>query len=135
MPHQTVKHTADIRLLVTGDNLAELFSEALAALMELIYPDVKKISPITDRQVELTAPDSTALLVDFLGQALTLAQTHKEVYSKVEFKLLNNERLSAVIAGDKVDRFEEDVKAVTYHEAEVKKNDQGQWQTTLVLDI
>lgn len=135
MPYQIVKHTADIRLFIEADTEQDLFRDALLGLMGLIYPESEKVQKKVKRVVSLTAPDITVLLIDFLSDALTSAHTNKEVYSNVEIKSLGQNNLEAILIGDKVDHFKEDVKAVTYHEAEVKKNERGKWETTLVLDI
>ena len=34
-----------------------------------------------------------------------------------------------------VDAFDEDIKAVTYHEANIEENEEGVLQTTIIFDI
>jgi len=87
------------------------------------------------RTVTVYASDRTALLVDFLNEALSLAQIHKEVYLSVAFSTFSEIALEATLKGAKVDEFNEDIKAVTYHEADVRQNEKGEWETTLIFDI
>ena len=135
MAHQIVKHTADIRLLIEAGTKEKLFQEALASLMELLYQNIQSLPETVEKEIELTAPDQTALLVDFLSDILTLSHTNKEIYSRVEIKSLIETKITAKLYGGKVDHLDEDVKAVTYHEADIKKNEKGLWETTLVLDV
>jgi len=48
---------------------------------------------------------------------------------------LTETEIEVKVFGRKVEEFEEDIKAVTYHEAEVKKNEKGEYETMLVFDI
>jgi SHS2 domain-containing protein len=41
----------------------------------------------------------------------------------------------ATIKGNRVSYFDEDIKAVTYHEAAVKQNNEGQLETVIIFDI
>ena len=73
------------------------------------------------------------LLVDFLNEVLAKSQINKRMYKVESLKLIRNE-LTAEISGISVEKFEEDVKAVTYHEVDIKKEGDS-YTTKLVLDI
>lgn len=138
MPYQILSHTADLRMRVTGKTMQELFSDALYGLMHILNEEVSSEPNhrVSAKQfVSLSAPDRTALLVDFLNEALSLAQVGREVYTRVTFEKLTDTELSAELAGVDVEEFDEDVKAATYHEAEVTQNENGEWETMLVFDI
>lgn len=138
MPYEVIEHTADIKIRVWGDSLENLFSEAMLAMTGImsIIPSLTIVQEgIMQRNVEVEAPDKTALLVDFLSEVLALSQTHKEVYIGVEFGRFSDAELMATLRGVKVNEFDEDIKAVTYHEADVKQNERGEWETPLVFDI
>jgi SHS2 domain-containing protein len=136
MPYEILKHTADIRLRVWGKTQKELFEEAAAALLKLMRPvkDKRPAAPVK-RRLTLEAANLTELLVDFLSRILTLAQTAKETYIKVAVWELGDTKVAAELDAVKVKEFGEDIKAVTYHEAEVKQKESGEWETLLVLDI
>lgn len=138
MPYEIIEHTADIKIRVWGDSLENLFSEALIAMMKIVKITTKLPIDnlvVMEREIRIEAPDVTALLVDFLSEALALSQTNKEVYTEVKFNRFSETELEALPRGVKVDDFSEDIKAVTYHEAEVKQNEKGEWETILVFDI
>jgi SHS2 domain-containing protein len=136
MPCEIKKHTADLRLKVWGNTLPELFSEALKGMMNIIkHKKLERKQKKIERPITVYARDKTALLVDFLNEALSLAQIHKEIYTSVTFSTFSEIAVEAVLWGRKVEEFDEDIKAVTYHEAEVRQNKKKEWETTLVFDI
>ena len=130
---EVLQHTADIRLHVTGHSSEELFADALRGLMRVVEPEGMTSEAVT-AEVRLDATDTTVLLVDFLNEALTRAHVRREVYDSVSFATLTDTEVAATLRGVRVGGFREDVKAVTYHEAEVEVRD-GVWSTTLVFDI
>jgi SHS2 domain-containing protein len=134
MPYEVIGHTADLRLKVHGRSLPELFSEAVKGMMEILAPGAETEPKVT-REIRIESANLTALLVDFLNEVLTLSQTNKEVYTEVALDKLTETALRAELRGHSVRGFEEDIKAVTYHEAQVSKNVKGEWETTLVFDI
>src|SRR2546423_13891467 len=81
-------------------------------------------------QIEIDSLDRTTLLVDFLSEVLTRAHIDRAVFDDVTFEQLTERDLKATISGHASARFEQDIKAVTYHEADVRQIDGG-WQTTL----
>ncbi len=130
---ELIQHTADIRIRVAAATREELFVDALCGLMSIVDPHgVTSESMSSD--IALDAPDATVLLVDFLNEALTLAHVGRAIYTDVSFQRLTDTSLAASLRGVRVGGFGEDVKAVTYHEAEVVVRD-GNWSTMLVFDI
>lgn len=135
MAYKILEHTADVRLLVEGRTLEELFLEALRGMMEVLKPEKKEGGGESTRRVQIEATSPTALLVDFLNEALWLAHTHREAVAEVNFEALTETRVVAVLRGAAVESFGEDIKAVTYHEAEIRENAAGNLETLLVFDI
>lgn len=140
--YKLLSHTADIRLKVEGDTLPELFSAALLGMSGILKPDFCQKSAESRRahfplvcEISISSPDATALLVDFLSEALTFSCEKKAVFCQVEFAEITDNSLRAKIYGGKVNKFDEDIKAVTYHEAEIKKNKKGNLETVIVFDI
>ena len=129
---ELIAHTADVRFRITSETLAGLFTDALRALTEFMQPEY--LDDPVSATIELDAVDTTSLLVDFLGEVLTRCHVRREAYCGVTFESLTATSLRATLTGRHVRGFEEDVKAVTYHEAEVVQRDGG-WETMLVLDI
>jgi SHS2 domain-containing protein len=132
-----LSHTADARAELAGDSLAELFRAGLEALAELELGEPPALGAATPvrRRLVLDAIDATALLVDFLSEALSLSLELYAVFTAAEFDRLDERGLSADILGRPVAGFARDVKAVTYHEADVRRGEDGVFRTRLVFDI
>jgi SHS2 domain-containing protein len=131
---EILQHTADVRLRVTGKSLEELFAESVRALLAAM-----KAAPAGEGEpfaegIVVDAPDVTALLVDFLGEVLLRTHIRQRMFDRIAIGSLTETRVEATISGPPA-TFEEDVKAVTYHEADVQHAPDGTWSTTLVLDI
>jgi SHS2 domain-containing protein len=135
MAYTVLEHTADVRLLVEGRTLAELFAEALRGMMEVLKAEKRKGVAETLRRIRLEAPSRTPLLVDFLNEALCLAHTHRESYTDVAIEAISETRVEARLRGCAAESFGEDIKAVTHHEAEIRENAAGNLETMLVFDI
>ena len=134
MEYEILPHTADLRVRACGVTLPELFRNALRGMGSVLQPDALAERPETYRTVSLSAPDTTALLLDFLSEALALAHIHREVYVDVQFDELSARTVRAVLHGVRVAGFAADVKAVTYHAAEIAQTDDGH-EITIVYDI
>ena len=148
--YQILEHTADLRIRVFGRTLEELFGNALAGMMGYLKKISKSQFPISKqikRVIKISSPDWNALLVDFLSEALTLADINQEVYRQAEF--VNFPRpvadavqkkeaelfLEARLWGEKIGRFDKDIKAVTYHRLDIRRNKDGFWEATIVFDV
>jgi SHS2 domain-containing protein len=127
-------HTADIRLFIEAETLQELFSAALDGMAQIIAPETCKQELTCKHTLSLKAPDSTVLLIDFLSTALTYTHTDKAVFCTINFNGLTEKTLDAQIFGTKVQEFKEDIKAVTYHEAEIIEKNK-KLSTIIVFDI
>ncbi|MEK6901773.1 MAG: archease [Nanoarchaeota archaeon] len=135
--YRVIPHTADIRLKVEGDTLRELFAAALDGMNEItkrnFCQNVKEFT--LKHSISLSSLDKTSLLIDFLSEVLYYINKDRAIFCKVEFKKLADTNLKASILGSQVDAFDEDIKAVTYHEVEIKKNSKGNYETKIVFDV
>jgi SHS2 domain-containing protein len=136
--YKILEHTADVRLLVKGKTLHDLFTAALAGMNEIMGN--KKNGRITDdldrvRELSIVSLDTTGLLIDFLSEVLTISHQENTIFPLAEFLRLDDNSLEGWIFGRKVREFKEDIKAVTYHEAEVRRNEQGELETIIIFDI
>lgn len=134
--HKILEHTADIRLQVQGDSLEELFMAAVEGMAEIVKPGAcKDFTPAKEKEITVSSPSVSHLLIDFLSEVLTHTHIDETVYCKVQMYELDESSARAKIVGEKVDMFDEDIKAVTYHEADVHKNDEGNYESLIVFDI
>ncbi|MBI4250746.1 archease [Candidatus Uhrbacteria bacterium] len=136
MPFFILPHTADVRLKVWGKDYEEVFRAALlgmSAIQKKAIPT--KDADFIERTISVEASDGTALLVDFLNEVLSLCAINKEWYFDGVFERLTATSLHVTLHGIAISDFDEDIKAVTYHEANLQKNEKGEWETIIVLDI
>lgn len=131
---EIVQHTADVRLRVTASSLEELFRDSLRGLIAVMRPSSLHDATRITRNIQLEATNRTALLIDFLGEALLRTHIDHGAFDDVAIASLTDVAISAEVSGLAPVEFEEDVKAVTYHEADVRF-EHGLWMTTIVLDI
>ena len=132
--YEVLPHTADFKIKVFGGTKEELFSNALLAMSSALRAKIKnKKSKI--KNIKIKSLDLGALLVDFLSEVLYLTQVNKEVYTDIKFKKFFNTHLEGNLFGQKVERFGEDIKAVTYHNLDVHQREDGSWEAVILFDI
>ena len=136
-PYQFLPHTADVRMYVEAEQLTELFKHATQGMSAYLYGDEKRPTGAFDyeRIIECQSTDLTGLLVDFLNDVLSLSQIDYVLFEDVKIELSKEHMVSAHLFGRKVEGFAEDIKAVTYHEAEVKQTKEKNWQAKVIFDI
>jgi SHS2 domain-containing protein len=130
-----VEHTADIRLYVEATSYEELFVGALQGMASIICSHEATLKNDQRCEIRIVSQDITALLIDFLSEILTRVQTDKILFRSVAFLKFTQTVVHARLEGFRVDHFDEDIKAVTYHEVEVKKNSRGNYETIIVFDV
>jgi SHS2 domain-containing protein len=86
--------------------------------------------------IEISASDRTCLLVDFLSEVLSASCAEKAIFCEVQFIELSEKKIRAEVLGRHLAQgFDEEIKAVTYHEAEVQKKKNGDWESLIIFDI
>jgi SHS2 domain-containing protein len=134
--YKLLPHTADTRLNVEADSIEELFRGAMEGMTNIIKKNACESKVETERRtLEIKSVDQTSLLIDFLSEILSYSHEEGNIYCRVKFLKLSEKELTADIFGRDAEGFDEDIKAVTYHEAEIKKNEKGNWEVTIVFDI
>ena len=129
-------HTADIRMRVTAPSLEKLFIRAVEGMNGILKEEFCRLAiPVKNgTTLEFSGTDHTAMLVDFLSEVLSLSYAEKRIFCDIEI-VLSEDRLWARLFGVPVGIFDEEIKAVTYHEAKVDRNDKDEWEATILFDI
>ena len=133
--YEILEHKADLKIRVFGRTKEELFSHCLQAMTESMKSEVRKPEEKIEREIKVKSLDFPALLVDFLSEALYLIQVNKEIYNTIKFKKFTDTEIEGELIGQKVERFDEDIKAVTYHSLDLHKRKDGIWEATILFDI
>lgn len=133
--YQILPHIADLRLKIYGCTEEELFQNAATALAHILISDKLKRRAKGYERIVIQGNSMSELLVNFLNEVLTQSQIDKKVYERVKILKFSPTGLEAHIFGISVDRFNKDVKAVTYHGVDIKRNKRGIFETIILLDV
>jgi SHS2 domain-containing protein len=129
--YEWIEHTAELELHIEARSREELFAEALAAYAELVARD--EAGDEVHHAVSAEATDDAALLAEWLGELVFLAETDDFIPRRVDRLELSDARLSAVVSGRR-GRPAHLVKAVTYHGLELVQEGDV-WRAKVVLDV
>lgn len=133
-----LEHTADSKFKAYGDTLEEGFENAALATFETMI-DTSKVKGTTTREINLKAKEKEDLLYQWISELIYLFSANNIVFSKFEVKITKNDEynLKGTVYGEKIDLsrhiLETEVKAITYHNLEIKKN--KQYEIIALLDI
>lgn len=135
--YEFLPHGADIRLRVEAAVIPEVFQSALNGMNHLLKPGFCESShPVSlEHKLSLVSPDSTCLLIDFLSEVLSLSHIHYGVFCVLKIESMSEEKMEATVSGSTVSEFDADIKAVTFHEANLHLNERGHWETIIIFDI
>ena len=137
MSYVFLSHTADVKFRAVGDTLSEMFVSAAGALNETIRGEIKIVENI-EKQIELQGSDFESLLYNFLEEMLIRLDSEDFLVSTIKNISIDEQNFSlkATFVGDKAENyvFTNDVKAVTYSEMFVKKENE-KWACEVVLDV
>jgi SHS2 domain-containing protein len=130
-----VSHTADVKIRATAPTLEILFSEALSALMQVLYgPDRKSGKK---REIMLDAEDHESLMRDFLSEVLFIAEVDGLVFSGAEIRI-NGNHLVAILDGEPFDRRRHalgtEVKGISYSGLAITHDANG-YTLDIVFDV
>ena len=130
---------ADIAYEAYGKNLNELFENAAFAIFEL-SANLDTVYAKKKIEFELENEKIENLLYDFLSEILFLKDSKYMVFKNVKVSIKQNKKLhlKAILKGDTINpqkqKLENDIKAVTMHMFEIKKEKYG-YKATVVVDI
>lgn len=132
-----VPHTADVAVVVRGESLEEVFENGASALFTVLA-DPSRVRDAEPLHVEIQSPDLESLFVDWLNELLFLFESQGKLFCRFEVRELAENRLRAEVWGEAVDRsrhrIKTGVKAVTYHDLEIRRVDSG-WRAKVVFDV
>ena len=132
---------ADVAFVADGVTLEEMFESAAIATTNVMIRNIKKIELKKQKNIALTESSVEKLLFNFLQEIVYLKDAEQLVFGKYELNIQEGKdvySLSCKASGEKVDMKKHelvaDVKAVTYHKFEVKKEG-NKWKSQVILDI
>jgi SHS2 domain-containing protein len=134
---EILDHTADIGIIVHGENLKALFENAGEAFFHLIT-DLRKVRRRTERRINLGGESLDRLMVDWLSELLYLHDVENLLFKGFKVESVGEDGLRAVVKGEPfqegVHVIKTGVKAVTYHQIEVRQEN-GRWRAQVIFDL
>ena len=129
---EEINHTADLALRVWGENYQELLIQAAKGFYHLLNANSQDNSA-AKHVFALQKDTHEAMLVDFLNELLFLCENKKKILHSFSFKEEDG-KLIVEANSDQVDSIERDIKAVTFHDLDIKKESNG-LKTTVTFDV
>lgn len=125
-----------LTLKAKGESIKELFINSLEGMNRILNKHYEKElnSHNLTREIDLWSSDKTTLLADFLSEILTISQHDKVLFYNVDLLEIKDNSLHAHVIGTKITHFKKDIKGVDYHEADVRINKKGAFETKIVFD-
>ncbi|AEH07547.1 archease [Methanothermococcus okinawensis] len=150
---------ADMGIIARGDTLEEAFKESAKALSNLMV-NLNTVEKKIKRKIEVNSEDLYSLLYDFLTELLIIMDSEQLVFSDFDIKIYkkegnNNDNehgkehdkynsenekyiLKCVAYGEKLNKekheTKEEVKAITYHKMEIKKEN-NEYVIKYIVDL
>jgi len=135
--YETFDHTADVGIRVFGRTMEEVFINAAYALFDQ-WTDLRKVREKISQEISVQGADREDLLIRWLGELLFLCESRGYLFKEFTIRRLDSTSLKAVARGEIFDpsrhRFKTEIKAVTYHQVEIKEVD-GKWEGRVIFDI
>ena len=138
---EILEHTADIGIMAYGKTKREVFINSAKGMFEIIAGNNNGIANNNfSCKVILKAEDLENLLVAWLNELLYIGETRLVILNKFHIKELSNFQIKAEVEGIKINppsvKIEKEIKAVTYHCLEIKKDEEkGFWSAQVIFDI
>ncbi len=137
MVYNFLDHTADVKFHVESETLEEAFKDSVKALKETSHGNINILN-LEKKDIKIEGTDIINLFYKFLEEFIFLLDSENFLVSEINEIKIDQENflIHAKISGDKADHysFTNDVKAITYNEMIVKKEN-DKWITEAVLDV
>jgi SHS2 domain-containing protein len=132
---EEVSHTADLEIRVYANDLESLFREAAKGMFSLcgIEGLERGISSVK-QSISLEAMDYEGLLILFLEELLYRLTEDYMYYDIGRIDIHSEYSLKAQLTGTQIKAYQRDIKAVTYHNLNIQRSDDG-YAVNIVFDI
>jgi len=137
---EIIDHTADIGIVAYGKTKREVFINAAKGMFEIIAGEDRDLKENFYAKIKLEAKSLEDLLIAWLNELLYISEVKLVILNKFKIKELSDVQIKAEVGGTKINhlsiRIKREVKAVTYHRLEIKKDEEsGLWRAQVIFDI
>lgn len=131
-PYEYLPHPADVRFRAFGNTTEEVFEHAALAMFDVII-DTSLIKPEKSVHVTIESRTLDELLYDYLSELLYLFEVEDIVFGHFNVDSISRTDSDFILmgqaSGESIDldrhSFDTEVKAVTYHQLKVIKEESG----------
>lgn len=136
-PYEILEHPADVGFLARGTTREELFTNAATALCRLACAP-EGLEERERREIAASGNGTESLLFAWLAEILAVMDAEKLFFRRVEVTQMTETEVRGVAWGERFDRARHRagtyIKAVTYHQLEVRRTPEG-WSAQVFLDV
>lgn len=137
MAFKEIDHTADFGLEFYGKNKEELFISAANGLFSSIT-DLSRVNSMESYDIDVEGDDEEDLLIEWLRELLYLHHVKGILLNEFVITEITGNKLAAKTSGEPFDKkrhkINREIKAATYHELFVRKEEKG-WRARVIFDI
>jgi len=127
--YEIFEHTADIGIRAYGKDLNEAFENAAMGMFDIIT-DLKKVKIVGEYKILLESLDVEQLLIDWLSELLYIHTVQEIMLSSFKVNIKEKEGKWVLMGSASGENYDEkkhpyhiEIKAVTHHILEIKKDD------------
>jgi SHS2 domain-containing protein len=135
--YQLIDHTADFGIRVFGSDSRELFGNAAGALFDMLT-ETAAVTGNHSCRITVSGDDWSDLMINWLREVLYLWNGKERLVKSVQILSLSEKKISANIYFDTYTPnrhiIKTEIKAVTYHQAYVKRTPFG-WEAGIIFDV
>jgi SHS2 domain-containing protein len=139
--YKVIEHMADIGLKAFGETKEKLFQNAARGMFFIITGSSNLAKQGNEHYwaIKCEGANLEELLVEWLSELLYIHSTDFVILNDFIIKSMTSNNLQAESHGLKINEssynIEKEIKAVTYYNLQVLKNEKGYWEATIVFDI
>ena len=132
-----IDHTADIGVIAYGADIKQVFANAARGLFSIIT-ELDEVSEKEKLDIQVTAPDLEALLVNWLNELIYLFEAKGILFHRFDIASITDDELKAIGHGEKINlakhELKTQVKAATYHMLKIEQSNGG-WKVQVIFDV
>ena len=139
-------HTADVKIVAYGNTPKRNIEALMLGMLNVIY-DIDKVEKKEQKELEIEASDIIEVIFELGTKILDMFYVDKFAIGDIRVKNLRRVKkgkdkvwyVRVGLFGEKYDMnkhgFKKEVKAVTYHNLDIKRVRKAYWIATMVVDV
>jgi SHS2 domain-containing protein len=135
--YKVINHTADIAVVVYGEQLSDIYLNSAYALFDLIT-ELDKVKAKGRKSFNIEGLDNEDLLVRWLNELIYCFSTEGWLPKEVKIIKLDAQYLEAETRGENFNpikhTLKNEIKAATYHDIKIEKRG-SLYQVQIVFDV